>query len=64
MPLTEEGDIDWKKDFFGKEASLTVSGQLEGELAALAMTERQNIFHCDRTCGAQMNPNMRREMGE
>ena len=29
-PRTEEGKIDYKKDFFGKETNLTVSGQLEG----------------------------------
>ena len=33
----EEGKIDYSDDFFGKMASLTVSGQLEGELAATAM---------------------------
>jgi asparaginyl-tRNA synthetase len=38
-PLTDEGDVDFKKDFFGKETNLTVSGQLEAELAALAMTK-------------------------
>ena len=36
-PLNEEGKIDWKQDFFGKETNLTVSGQLEAELAALAL---------------------------
>jgi len=36
-PLTEEGRIDYGEDFFGKETSLTVSGQLEAELAALAL---------------------------
>ncbi len=36
-PLTEDGEIDYKKDFFGKKTNLTVSGQLEAELAALAM---------------------------
>ncbi|MGV6860671.1 MAG: asparagine--tRNA ligase [Putridiphycobacter sp.] len=36
-PLTEEGDIDWSEDFFGKETNLTVSGQLEAELAAMAL---------------------------
>ncbi len=36
-PRTKEGTIDYKKDFFGKPTSLTVSGQLEGELAALAL---------------------------
>ena len=33
----EEGKIDYSDDFFGKQASLTVSGQLEGELAAMAL---------------------------
>lgn len=37
VPLTEEGEIDYKKDFFGKETNLTVSGQLEAELAAMAL---------------------------
>ncbi|MFT4033494.1 MAG: asparagine--tRNA ligase [Siphonobacter sp.] len=36
-PLAEDGSVDWKEDFFGKETNLTVSGQLEGELAALAL---------------------------
>lgn len=35
-PLTENGEIDYSKDFFGKKASLTVSGQLNGETYALA----------------------------
>ena len=39
MPRAEDGKIDWSEDFFGKEAKLTVSGQLEGELAALALSE-------------------------
>ncbi|MCH5225924.1 MAG: asparagine--tRNA ligase [Muribaculaceae bacterium] len=37
LPKTEEGAIDYSKDFFGKMASLTVSGQLEGELGATAL---------------------------
>ena len=37
LPKTEEGSIDYSKDFFGKMASLTVSGQLEGELGATAL---------------------------
>ncbi len=36
-PLTEEGEVDYKQDFFGKATSLTVSGQLEGELGAMAL---------------------------
>jgi asparaginyl-tRNA synthetase len=36
-PLTENGDVDFSKEFFGKQVNLTVSGQLEAELAALAL---------------------------
>ena len=37
LKYDEEGKIDYSDDFFGKQASLTVSGQLEGELAAMAL---------------------------
>ena len=37
LPRTEAGQVDYSKDFFGKMASLTVSGQLEGELGATAL---------------------------
>ena len=37
LPLTEDGRTDYTKDFFGKTTSLTVSGQLEGELGATAL---------------------------
>ena len=36
-PLTEDGKVDYKKDFFGRETNLTVSGQLEGETFAMAL---------------------------
>ena len=36
-PLTEDGEIDFKEDFFGKETNLTVSGQLEAETYAMAL---------------------------
>ena len=36
-PLTEDGHIDYKKDFFGKETNLTVSGQLEAETYAMSL---------------------------
>ncbi|MDP3462619.1 MAG: asparagine--tRNA ligase [Bacteroidales bacterium] len=39
IPRTPEGSIDFSKDFFGKAANLTVSGQLEAELAALALSK-------------------------
>ena len=38
-PLTEDGAIDYKEDFFGKETNLTVSGQLEVETACLALSK-------------------------
>ena len=36
-PLDEKGEVDYSKDFFGKQVNLTVSGQLEAELAALGL---------------------------
>ncbi len=38
-PRTADGKVDFSQDFFGKETNLTVSGQLEGELGALALGE-------------------------
>ena len=37
VPKTEEGKIDFSQDFFGRQTNLTVSGQLEGELGAMAL---------------------------
>lgn len=37
LPRTEDGKVDYSQDFFGKQTSLTVSGQLEGELGATAL---------------------------
>jgi asparaginyl-tRNA synthetase len=37
VPKTEEGKVNYEDDFFGKSTNLTVSGQLEGELGALAL---------------------------
>jgi asparaginyl-tRNA synthetase len=39
LPKNETGDIDYSQDFFGKSTNLTVSGQLNGELAAMALSE-------------------------
>ena len=39
LPRNKKGGIDYSKDFFGKQTSLTVSGQLEGELGATALGE-------------------------
>ena len=41
IPKTEEGSVDYSKDFFGKEANLTVSGQLNAEIMALAF---RNVY--------------------
>ena len=39
LPRNKKGEIDYSEDFFGKQTSLTVSGQLEGELGATALGE-------------------------
>jgi asparaginyl-tRNA synthetase len=39
VPRTAEGNVDWAQDFFGRPAYLTVSGQLEGEIFALAFSK-------------------------
>lgn len=38
-PLNEDGEVDYKEDFFGKQTSLCVTGQLEAELGALALSK-------------------------
>ena len=37
IPKTESGEVDFSNDFFGRQTALTVSGQLEGELGAMAL---------------------------
>ena len=59
-PLTEDGEIDYKQDFFGKQTNLTVSGQLEGELAALALSQ---IYTFGPTFRAE-NSNTTRHLAE
>ncbi len=59
-PRTKDGDIDFKEDFFGKAANLTVSGQLEGELAALALGQ---IYTFGPTFRAE-NSNTSRHLAE
>ncbi len=59
-PLTEEGKIDYSQDFFGKATNLTVSGQLEGELGALALGE---IYTFGPTFRAE-NSNTTRHLSE
>ncbi|SFB77675.1 asparaginyl-tRNA synthetase [Flexibacter flexilis DSM 6793] len=38
-PLDETGSVDFKQDFFGRKTNLTVSGQLQGELGAMALSK-------------------------
>ncbi len=59
-PMDEGGNIDYSKDFFGKETNLTVSGQLEGELGALALS---NIYTFGPTFRAE-NSNTARHLAE
>ncbi len=60
IPKTEDGKVDYKEDFFGKPANLTVSGQLEGELAALALSK---IYTFGPTFRAE-NSNTSRHLAE
>lgn len=60
LPKTENGAIDYKQDFFDKETNLTVSGQLEGELAAMALGQ---IYTFGPTFRAE-NSNTTRHLAE
>ena len=60
IPLNEEGEVDYTKDFFGKETSLTVSGQLNGETYAQAF---KNIYTFGPTFRAE-NSNTTRHAAE
>jgi len=59
-PKNDSGQVDFGKDFFGKETNLTVSGQLEGETAALALGE---IYTFGPTFRAE-NSNTSRHLSE
>ena len=60
VPRTEDGKVDYSKDFFGKVANLTVSGQLEGETYATAL---KNIYTFGPTFRAE-NSNTARHLAE
>ncbi|QCX33547.1 asparagine--tRNA ligase [Caloramator sp. E03] len=60
LPRTEGGEIDYSKDFFGKTTSLTVSGQLEAEVFALAF---RNVYTFGPTFRAE-NSNTPRHAAE
>ncbi|MDA3954653.1 MAG: asparagine--tRNA ligase [Bacteroidales bacterium] len=59
-PKTEDGKIDYSEDFFGKETNLTVSGQLEAELGATALS---NVYTFGPTFRAE-NSNTPRHLAE
>ncbi len=59
-PLTEQGEVDFSQDFFGKSTNLTVSGQLEGETYAMAFG---NIYTFGPTFRAE-NSNTARHAAE
>jgi asparaginyl-tRNA synthetase len=60
VPKDGKGQVDYKEDFFGKSTNLTVSGQLEGELAAMAFG---NIYTFGPTFRAE-NSNTARHLAE
>lgn len=59
-PLNEDGTVNFKEDFFGRSANLTVSGQLEGELGAMAFGD---IYTFGPTFRAE-NSNTTRHLAE
>ena len=59
-PRKEDGKVDYKEDFFGKETNLTVSGQLEGETFAMALGQ---IYTFGPTFRAE-NSNTSRHLAE
>lgn len=59
-PRSEDGKVDYAQDFFGREAHLTVSGQLEAEIAAMALT---NVYTFGPTFRAE-NSNTSRHLAE
>ncbi|HZS40780.1 MAG TPA: asparagine--tRNA ligase, partial [Polyangia bacterium] len=59
-PKNDKGEVDWAQDFFGKQTHLTVSGQLEGEIYAMALG---NIYTFGPTFRAE-NSNTTRHLAE
>ncbi len=59
-PIDKNGDIDFSQDFFGKSTNLTVSGQLEAELGAMALS---NVYTFGPTFRAE-NSNTPRHLAE
>jgi asparaginyl-tRNA synthetase len=59
-PRNEDGSIDFREDFFGRSSNLTVSGQLEGELGAMAFSDIYTFSPCFRA----ENSNTTRHLAE
>ena len=59
-PKDEKGNVDYKQDFFGRQTNLTVSGQLEAELAALGLSK---VYTFGPTFRAE-NSNTKRHLAE
>lgn len=59
-PMNDDGSVNFKEDFFGRSTNLTVSGQLEGELAAMAFSD---IYTFGPTFRAE-NSNTARHLAE
>ena len=60
VPRSGSGGVDWERDFFGRQTYLTVSGQLEAEIGALALT---NVYTFGPTFRAE-NSNTPRHLAE
>ena len=60
IPLNDDGSVDYSKDFFGKPTNLTVSGQLNAETYACALTK---VYTCGPTFRAE-NSNTSRHLSE
>ncbi len=60
LPRASDGTVDWSRDFFGRAAYLTVSGQLEAEIGALALS---NVYTFGPTFRAE-NSNTARHLAE
>lgn len=60
IPKDKQGNVDYQKDFFGKQSNLTVSGQLEAEIYALAL---KNVYTFGPTFRAE-NSNTSRHLAE
>ena len=61
IPRNEDGTVNYKEDFFGKATNLTVSGQLEGELAAMAIARQLSVREIEKLVRQGSAPEKGRE---